>query len=148
MPCVKGLFRYNNIRSKKVKLITRDTDYAIRALCYIAKKKKKIVSVKELVKHLKIPRPFLRKILQILNTEGLLKSYKGKGGGFRLAKPSGTIRIADLIKVFQGPIKLSEHIFKKHICPHIKMCALKKILDNIEKKVILELKETTIKSLL
>jgi len=131
-----------------VKLITRDTDYAIRALCYIAKKKKKIVSVKELVKHLKIPRPFLRKILQILNTENLLKSYKGKGGGFRLAKSPSKISITDLIVVFQGPVKLSEHVLKKHLCPHIKTCALKKILDNIEKKVILELKASTIKSLL
>ncbi|MCX5702041.1 MAG: hypothetical protein NTW64_03570 [Candidatus Omnitrophica bacterium] len=44
-----------------MKLITRDTDYAIRALCYIAKNKNEIISVRELVTKLKIPRPFLRK---------------------------------------------------------------------------------------
>lgn len=131
-----------------MKLITRDTDYAIRALCYIAKKKNKIVNVKELVRDSRIPKPFLRKILQRLNSKGLLKSYKGKGGGFLLARAPAKIRITDVIKVFQGPIKLSEHILKKHICPHIKTCALKKILDSIERKVILELENTTIKSLL
>ena len=56
-----------------MKLITRDTDYAIRALCFIARFKKKIVSVSELVKVLKIPRPFLRKILQTLNKKRILK---------------------------------------------------------------------------
>ncbi|MFC1576579.1 RrF2 family transcriptional regulator [Candidatus Omnitrophota bacterium] len=131
-----------------MKLITRDTDYAIRALCYIAKDKGKIVSVKKLVKDLKIPRPFLRKILQILNKENLLKSYKGKGGGFRLALDPAKIFVIDLIRVFQGPVNLSEHIFKKKVCSHIKVCILKKKLDTIEKYVISELASITVASLM
>jgi len=131
-----------------MKLITRDTDYAIRALCYIAKRKKKVVSVKELVKRLGIPRPFLRKILQRLNRKSLLKSYKGKGGGFKLSRTPGEILVIDLIRIFQGPIKLSEHIFKKSTCPHIKTCILKKKLDDIEKDVIYKLKLITIASLI
>ena len=65
-----------------MKLITRDTDYALRALCFIAKHKKEIISVDRLAEESKIPRPFLRKILQKLNRAGILKSYKGQGGGF------------------------------------------------------------------
>ena len=65
-----------------MKLITRDTDYAVRALCFIGQRQKRLISASELVANLKIPRPFLRKILQTLNREGILNSYKGKGGGF------------------------------------------------------------------
>ena len=64
-----------------MKLITKDTDYALKALCYIAKSSKEIISVKELVKCLDVPNPFLRKVLQVLNRHKLLRSYKGKGGG-------------------------------------------------------------------
>jgi len=131
-----------------MKLITRDTDYAIRALCYIAKRKKKITSVTDLVKTLRIPRPFLRKILQRLNKEGLLTSYKGMGGGFALARPAAKILVTDLMKIFQGPIKLNEHIFKKGICPHIRTCALKKRLNIIEKSVITKLEAITVASLI
>lgn len=131
-----------------MKLLTRDTDYAIRALSYIAKRKKEIVTVKQLCKSLKIPRPFLRKILQTLNKKKLLKSYKGKGGGFILSRAANRIFVIDLIRVFQGPVKLSEHIFKKGICPHIKTCILKRKLDAIEKYVIARLKAITITSLL
>ena len=127
-----------------MKLITRDTDYAIRALCCIAKRKKKITPVTDLVKILKIPRPFLRKILQRLNKKGLLASYKGMGGGFALAAPAAGILITDLIKIFQGPIKLNEHIFKKGICPRMRTCALKKRLDVIEKSVISKLEAITV----
>lgn len=131
-----------------MKLITRDTDYAIRALGYIAKSKERIVPVTELVSKLKIPRPFLRKNLQILDKKSLLKSYKGRGGGFALALSPEKIFIMDLIKIFQGPFKLNECFFKKHICPNTGNCALKRKIDSIEKYVIKELNTVNISYLL
>jgi len=131
-----------------MKLITRDTDYALRALCFIAKCKEKRVSVVQLVKELKIPKPFLRKILQILNKKDILKSYKGQGGGFSLARPANKVLLLDLIEVFQGPLKLNECIFKKMVCPNTKRCVLKKKIDNIERYVISQLGSITIASLL
>lgn len=131
-----------------MKLINRDTDYAIRALCHIAKRKNDITSAQSLVRCLKIPRPFLRKILQNLNKKGFLKSYRGKGGGFFLARPPEKIFILDLIKLFQGPFNLSEHILRKVTCPHIKKCVLKKKLDAIQLYISKELKSVTIASLM
>jgi Rrf2 family protein len=131
-----------------VKLITRDTDYALRALCFIARDKKGVIPVTELVAKLKIPRPFLRKILQVLNREGILDSHKGQGGGFTLARPAEKIRLVDLMKVFQGKFQLNECLFKKVICPNIRQCALRKKLDGIESYIIKELKPITIASLL
>ena len=131
-----------------MKLITRDTDYAIRALCYIAKRKKSVLSVKELVRDLKIPQPFLRKILQHLNKSGLLKSYKGKGGGFELSQKPSMMFIFDIIRIFQGSLNCNEHIFKKSLCPHIKTCALKRKLDMIQKHIVSDLKSISIQSLI
>ena len=131
-----------------MKLITRDTDYALRAICFIVKSKKKIVPVSELVKELRIPRPFLRKILQILNKNRILISYKGQGGGFLLKSSPNEIFLTDLIEIFQGPFKLNECLFKKKICPYIKRCMLSKKIDSIEKYVIAELRSITIGDLL
>ena len=131
-----------------MKLITRDTDYAVRALCFIARCKETVVSVSELVGALKIPRPFLRKILQILNKKGLLRSYKGQGGGFELALSPQKIFLLDLIKVFQGPLKINECMLKNAPCPNTKSCKLKRKIDNIQKYIISELKDITLASLL
>ncbi|HOX54687.1 MAG: Rrf2 family transcriptional regulator [Candidatus Omnitrophica bacterium] len=131
-----------------MKLITRDTDYAIRALRYIAAHKDSIVSVAELVDRLKIPRPFLRKLLQILNKEGLLESIKGQGGGFRLCCSARKIYLVDLMKIFQGDLTLNECRFKKLLCPNTKTCLLRKRLNRIEKYVIKELKSITLASLI
>ena len=127
-----------------MKLITRDTDYAIRALIFIAQAEKKIVSVSELVRKLKIPQPFLRKILQVLNKKKLLRSYKGKGGGFMLAVRPNKIFLLDLIEIFQGPLRLNDCNLKKRICPNIKICRLKKKIDSIQKYVISELRVITL----
>jgi Rrf2 family protein len=131
-----------------MKLITRDTDYALRALCFIAARRKEIVSVTELVSELKIPRPFLRKILQVLNKKGILKSYKGRGGGFILGVAPDRLFLVDLVKIFQGPLKLNECIFKKMPCPRKGTCRLKKKIDRIEKYVLSELNTVTLRDLL
>jgi len=131
-----------------MKLITRNTDYAIRALCCISGTNHSVITVTDLSKKLDMPRPFLRKILQTLNKAGLLKSSKGSGGGFFLVARPDKITVFNLMEIFQGPFKLGEHTFKGKICPHIKRCRLKKKMDKIEKHTIQRLKSITIASLL
>lgn len=131
-----------------MKLITRDTDYALRALCFIAKAKDKIIPAAELVRKTKIPRPFLRKLLQSLHKKGILNSYKGQGGGFSLKRPAERMSLVDLIEIFQGSLRLNECLFKGLACPNVKTCALKKKIDKIEKYVIRELKSINLASLL
>ncbi|MCL5408532.1 MAG: Rrf2 family transcriptional regulator [Candidatus Omnitrophica bacterium] len=132
----------------KGKLITRDTDYAVRALCFMAINEEEIMPVDKLVEELKIPRPFLRKIMQMLNKKGILHSYKGKGGGFALSVSPDRIFLTDLIEVFQGPLKLNECIFKKNICPNINTCPLKKRIDKIEDYIKTQLQSISLHSLL
>jgi len=130
-----------------MKLITRNTDYAMRALCYIATQEAPSVSAAEVVAALKIPRPFLRKILQVLSGEGLLRSTKGQGGGFSLARPREQILLTDLIRIFQNTIQLNECVFKKKICPNRSTCVLKKEIDSIERDALKRLHGITIASL-
>jgi len=130
-----------------MKLITRETDYAVRALCYMAKGEGEVVSVSALVGELKIPRPFLRKLLQVLHKKGILNSFKGNGGGFSLALRPDKIFITGLINIFQGPFCLNECIFKKKLCPNRGVCILREKISDIERYVTAQLKAITISSL-
>ncbi|HQB94637.1 MAG TPA: Rrf2 family transcriptional regulator [Candidatus Omnitrophota bacterium] len=130
-----------------MKLITRNTDYALRALCYIAEQEKDSVSVPEMVAALHIPRPFLRKLLQTLSAEGILQSFKGQGGGFTLARDPEQIRLTELIRIFQGTVELNECIFKRKVCPNRATCRLKREIDAIEKDVLRRLSAINIASL-
>ncbi|MFA5355918.1 MAG: Rrf2 family transcriptional regulator [Candidatus Omnitrophota bacterium] len=131
-----------------MKLITRDTDYAVRALSFIASSSKDIVPAAELVRELKVPRPFLRKILQRLNKKKVLRSHKGKGGGFSLIVAPNKIFLLGLIRIFQGPLALNECFLKKLPCPNMKSCVLRRKIKNIEGHMLNELSPITIASLL
>jgi len=128
-------------------LLNRDTDYAVRAILHIANSDKKRVSTSELENELDLPRPFMRKLFQILQKKGVLKSHKGNNGGFSLAKNEHDIYLLDIIKIFQGEISMADCYLKKKICPNINSCPLRKKLLNIEDKVLNELSNITIASL-
>jgi Rrf2 family protein len=130
-----------------MKLITRDTDYAVRALSFIVKHQERKSSATDLVRALKIPRPFLRKILQELTKKGFLRSYRGQGGGFVLTPKSRRVTLIDLIRIFQGPFELNECFFKKIPCPNKNSCTLRKKIGGIEKEVFSKLNAITIASL-
>ncbi len=127
-----------------MKLINRDTDYAIRAIKKISEGKNPVYPVKMLAEELDLPTPFLRKILQKLASAGILNSYKGKGGGFSLARDADDIYILEVMEAFQGEMKLSECIFKKSMCSFSESCVLRKKIISIQKLVQDELEKISI----
>ncbi len=131
-----------------MKLITRNTDYALRAVCYIATHNESKVTVEELVDKLGVPRSFMRKILQLLSRNKVLKSTKGQGGGFRLSIPARKLYLIKIMRIFQGNVGLNGCFLKKDICPSRGKCLLRKKIHNIEQGVLGELKAISIDSLI
>ncbi|MFH1782266.1 MAG: Rrf2 family transcriptional regulator [Candidatus Omnitrophota bacterium] len=135
-----------------MKFIVRDTDYAIRALVYMAKafkkNKQKMVTVDEIVKEEGLPERFLRRLLQKLAKKGIVKSFKGKAGGFSFSILPSKIKLTDIITIFQGRVDLTSCFLKGSICPDIKRCALKKKLGKLTETLNKELEKITISSLL
>ena len=130
-----------------MKLITRNTDYALRAICYISKQKG-IVTVTELVRKLGVPGPFMRKILQQLNKRKILGSSKGQGGGFKLRVSPEKIYIIEIMRIFQGKVELKGCFLKKDICPNKGKCVLRKKIHAIEDSVFKQLRQINIASLI
>ena len=129
-------------------LISRDTDYAIRALLFISMQRDKIISTAELENEIKLPRPFTRKIFQKLTKGGILKSIKGNKGGFALNKKPEEIFLQDIILLFQGKVEFSSCLFKKKVCPSTKSCALRKEIKEIEEYAIRKLKNISLEYLI
>ncbi|MDP8263866.1 MAG: Rrf2 family transcriptional regulator [Candidatus Aceula lacicola] len=128
-------------------LLNRDTDYAVRAIIFLSKRKGDLTSSLEIEKELGIPRPFLRKILQVLKKNKILESVKGNKGGFVLLKDSRKIFLSNVVEIFQGKIDFAQCLFKKKICPAISSCPLRKKIKGIESSVSSQLGKITIASL-
>ncbi|MBF0533296.1 MAG: Rrf2 family transcriptional regulator [Candidatus Omnitrophica bacterium] len=122
-----------------MRLIQSHTDYAVRAILFIAASEKEMVSSADLEAELDLPRPFMRRIMQDLQKAGILKSLRGYQGGFQLAKAPAEIFLMDLIELFQGGLDLTECIFRKKVCPNCKTCPIRRRVKKIENYVLREL---------
>ena len=129
-------------------LLTRNTDYAVRAILYMARHPEALVSTADLDRDLKLPRPFMRKTLQALQKAGYLTSVKGYKGGFRLQRKPARIYLIDLMRVFQGEISLGDCLFKKKICACVAVCPLRRQVKSMEQDLLRKLKRVTIADLM
>lgn len=130
-----------------MKLIHRDTDYALRALMAMARDKERVVSVSELAGRLRLPRPYLRKILQALVEPGILASRKGKGGGFLLGRPVEDIRLAEVLRVYQEGVRFHDCLFRRSVCPDVPACPLRATLGRLQDRLVADLESITLASL-
>ena len=131
-----------------MKFLTKDTDYALRTMMCLAKTKNRLVSSREISTVLHIPLSFLRKILRRLVQNKILTAREGIKGGVRLNVNMRKINVADVIKMFQGEVKLIDCMFRKEECLYRPSCALRKEMKRIEDKVIRELENVAIAKLL
>ncbi len=104
-------------------IITRATEYAIRAILYLAKQPQgEIVYKKDICHHQNITPAFLTKILQPLIKEGIVGSQRGVGGGFFLRKAPQEITLLDVVKAEEGPLYLNECLTANGACERDSFC--------------------------
>ncbi len=81
------------------------SEYALLALVYLAHTGMgKFVPVKTIAQDQGIPPKYLEQILLTLKRASYLRSVKGQGGGYALAKPPSQITLAEVIRLFDGPL--------------------------------------------
>lgn len=81
--------------------------HALRALIYLAEKNAPgPVLVREIAEAADVPQPSLAKILHALRGRGLVRSTKGPGGGYQLARPGDQMRVVDVIEAVDGHVDL------------------------------------------
>jgi Rrf2 family iron-sulfur cluster assembly transcriptional regulator len=93
-----------------VKVSTRG-DYAARALLSLALHgTERPTSVKEIAERTRLPQPYLEQILLAVKGAGLVRSKRGVGGGYVLARPPVEITLAEIVSAVEGPqLPLAEH---------------------------------------
>jgi len=131
-----------------MQLLTKQTDYAIRVLIYLALNKNGFIGASKISEGERIPYQFLRRTLQVLSKKNLVESKKGVGGGVKIKANPNNIRIIDITKHFQGDIELSSCMFRRKLCENRNKCVLRARLRKIEDIITQQFKNITIASLI
>ncbi len=72
------------------------------------------VSATDIASETGLSLPTVQKLVSLLTRARLLRSARGAGGGFRLARPAAAISLADVIEAVEGPIALTDCVKADH----------------------------------
>jgi Rrf2 family iron-sulfur cluster assembly transcriptional regulator len=81
--------------------LPQTAEYALRSVNFIAEHEADgPVPVSLIARSLGAPQNYLSKTLHQLGALGVLQSVRGAQGGYRLGKPAGELRLADIVEPF------------------------------------------------
>ena len=113
-------------RVGRMRVSTRG-DYAARALLSLAlHSETSPTSVREIAERTALPQPYLEQILLALKGAGLVRSKRGVGGGYVLARDPDDIKLSEIIRAVDGPITAGD-FGEPHTdgaCDHEGQCVL------------------------
>lgn len=135
-------------------MISKKTKYAMNALVHLAKRKDEgPIIISEIAAKENIPQKFLEAILLDLRKAGILASKKGKGGGYYLLKDPKDVNMADVMRLFDGPIALLPCVTYKYYerceeCKDEETCGIRQVFLELRNKTVSLLKKSTLQSVI
>jgi Rrf2 family protein len=130
-----------------MKVSTRG-DYASRALLSLSLHAGEAgpTSVRDIAERTGLPQPYLEQILLALKGAGLVRSKRGVGGGYVLAREPATITLGDIVSAVDGPIAVGDfgEPHKNGACDHEGQCVLLAIWGVLSEPMRRHLDELTL----
>lgn len=82
------------------------SDYAVRAVLSLARRfgGNEVTRIETVATENGIPPNYLVQILIELKSSGIVRSVRGKEGGYQLARPPAKITFGDVLKTIHGPL--------------------------------------------
>jgi Rrf2 family protein len=129
--------------------ITRQADYAVRAVLYLAQLgQDRRASTSQIAQEQQIPPSFLAKIVSQLSVAGLLQTSRGARGGVSLARTPDQISILEVVEAIDGPILLNECVGENGACTFGDDCLMKPIWCDAQAELVERLNNTNFASFL
>lgn len=104
--------------------ISKLTDYAILVMVELTRDGE-MLSAHALAERIHVEVPTASKVLKLLSGAGLLDSFRGANGGYRVKRPAGEISVAEVIAAIEGPIAMTECSVEEGLCTQEDNCELR-----------------------
>ncbi len=129
--------------------ISQKTEYALRAMIELSMRMGSgLVAAREIAEAQRIPLRFLEQQLGALHKAGLVESFRGAGGGCRLARDPAEIHVADVVDAIEGPMYPMFCLNPEdHTCTQDAACGLQELWGDVRVAVRSVFEQTTMADL-
>ena len=107
---------------------------AMHTMALLAQRKERAMTAREIAATLKASKAHLAKVLQRLAHAGLLRSERGPGGGFTLARPAKEVTLLQVYETIEGPLSSGTCLLHTRLCGG-KNCILGGLLKQVNSQV-------------
>jgi Rrf2 family protein len=118
-------------------VLTRKSKYGLKALLVLAREYQRgPVLASELAAREAIPEKFLQGILLDLRRRGIVRSKRGQGGGYQLARDPSSVNFGEVIRVLEGPLALTPCVSQTAYqrceeCADERMCGVRLVMKSV-----------------
>ena len=105
------------------------TDYSLRVLMYVGALPRRLVTIQEIAQGYGISENHLMKVVHGLAQHGFIETVRGRGGGFRLARPATEITVGAVIRAVEDDFALVECFWTDNTCRITPVCRLRGALQ-------------------
>ena len=123
--------------------ISKLTDYAILVMVELARDGE-MLSSQALAERIHVETPTASKVLKLLSGNGLLESYRGANGGYRVSRAAADISVAEVIAAIEGPIAMTECSVEEGLCSQEDNCELRSNWQRISFAVAQALRDVSL----
>jgi Rrf2 family protein len=115
-------------------MLSQKARYALHALIVLAQHDgEEPMQIADVAAEARVPRKFLEQILVDLKRRGIVRSQRGRAGGYFIGKPAKEITFADVIRTIDGPLALAPCVsvtayHKCDDCVDEATCSIRKVL--------------------
>lgn len=105
--------------------VSKLTDYATIVMTCLAEAGDEVLSAQGLAERVRLETPTVSKVLKQLAAAGLVDSWRGASGGYRLARAPQDISVADIVSAIEGPFGMTECCAQAGLCDHEAHCGVR-----------------------
>jgi Rrf2 family protein len=128
--------------------LTRKGEYAIRGIVYLATRPDdQVCLLSDIAAAVDVPPTFLAKIFQQFSKIGLVKSYRGTGGGFILGRAADKITLLEVVEAVEGPIIPNRCVISEGECIRTNTCNVHPVWVSVQDQVRTILGKVTLQEL-
>jgi Rrf2 family protein len=136
-------------------MITQKTKYALKALATLADERAgagEALRIEEIADRSGAPKRFLEHILLDLKRAGLIRSRRGRHGGYELIREPRTVSLAEILRLVDGPLAplpcLSRRAYQRcDDCTDEETCRVRATFEGFYSAYILMIESLTLADL-
>lgn len=134
-------------------MLTKKGKYGLKAMVFLAGcEPGKAIQVAEIAERENISKKFLDAIMRDLKNAGFVRSWKGPGGGFALARPASEIVIGSVVRALDGPLApiacASRTAYQPcDDCGDLNSCAVRLVMTEVRDAMAAVLDGTTLEAM-